>query len=273
MRVLLRPGPGGAGPGAAPRPARPGRRRRRPGRLSGPAARPRRARRAGPHACWGRCWRPAAAPAAAGDPRRVLRHRRGHHRDGARRLHLSVRAVTYRLARVAALLGGDPTDPAERFDLHAAVLGGASRSGWPGLTHLPVPRQYSSRPDSSGARTRCPRPRGPTVDGHGDKPSRLRQTRPASEECSPCSMFRSGPGLTFGALVLVMLAVDLLAHRGAHVIGFREAAWWCALWVGLSLAFGGGRRRHPRHATPASSSPPPGCWRRACPWTTSSSSP
>jgi tellurite resistance protein TerC len=43
----------------------------------------------------------------------------------------------------------------------------------------------------------------------------------------------------FGSLVLVMLAVDLLAHRGAHVIGFREAAWWSALWVGLSLAFAG----------------------------------
>ena len=43
--------------------------------------------------------------------------------------------------------------------------------------------------------------------------------------------------LAFGALVVVMLAVDLLAHRGAHVIKFKEAAWWSALWVGLSLAF------------------------------------
>ena len=41
----------------------------------------------------------------------------------------------------------------------------------------------------------------------------------------------------FGAGVVVMLAIDLLAHRRAHVIGFREAAWWSALWVGLSLAF------------------------------------
>jgi tellurite resistance protein TerC len=41
----------------------------------------------------------------------------------------------------------------------------------------------------------------------------------------------------FGAVVVIMLAIDLLAHRGAHVIGFREAAWWSALWVGLSLAF------------------------------------
>ncbi len=41
----------------------------------------------------------------------------------------------------------------------------------------------------------------------------------------------------FAAVVLVMLTIDLLAHRGAHVIGFREAAWWSALWVGLSLVF------------------------------------
>jgi len=50
----------------------------------------------------------------------------------AARLHLSVRAVTYRLARVQALLGIDPTDPAERFALHAAVLG-AQALGWPDI--------------------------------------------------------------------------------------------------------------------------------------------
>jgi len=43
----------------------------------------------------------------------------------------------------------------------------------------------------------------------------------------------------FGILVVVMLAVDLLAHRGAHVIGFKEAAWWSAIWVGLALVFAG----------------------------------
>ena len=43
--------------------------------------------------------------------------------------------------------------------------------------------------------------------------------------------------LAFGAVVVIMLAVDLLAHRGAHVIGFKEAACWSALWVGLSLVF------------------------------------
>jgi tellurite resistance protein TerC len=41
----------------------------------------------------------------------------------------------------------------------------------------------------------------------------------------------------FATVVVVMLLIDLLAHRGAHVIGFKEAAWWSALWVGLSLVF------------------------------------
>ncbi len=51
----------------------------------------------------------------------------------ARRLHLSVRAVTYRLSRVRSLLGVDPTDPAERFALQAAVLG-ARVLGWPDVS-------------------------------------------------------------------------------------------------------------------------------------------
>jgi sugar diacid utilization regulator len=50
--------------------------------------------------------------------------------ETARRLHLSVRAVTYRLDRVKALTGNDPTDPAQRFTIHAAVLG-ARLLGWP----------------------------------------------------------------------------------------------------------------------------------------------
>jgi len=41
----------------------------------------------------------------------------------------------------------------------------------------------------------------------------------------------------FGIGVVVMLTIDLLAHRGAHVIRFKEAAWWSALWVGLALVF------------------------------------
>ncbi|MGW6906968.1 TerC family protein [Streptomyces sp. NPDC054940] len=43
----------------------------------------------------------------------------------------------------------------------------------------------------------------------------------------------------FAATVVVSLAVDLLAHRTAHVIGFKEAAAWSALWVSLALIFGG----------------------------------
>jgi tellurite resistance protein TerC len=43
--------------------------------------------------------------------------------------------------------------------------------------------------------------------------------------------------LAFAAVVVIMLAVDLLAHRGAHVIGFREAAAWSGVWVGISLIF------------------------------------
>ena len=43
----------------------------------------------------------------------------------------------------------------------------------------------------------------------------------------------------FAATVLILLTIDLLAHRGAHIIGFKEAAWWSALWVGVALIFGG----------------------------------
>lgn len=43
--------------------------------------------------------------------------------------------------------------------------------------------------------------------------------------------------IAFAAVIVIMLAIDLLAHRSAHVIGFREAAWWSALWVGLALVF------------------------------------
>ncbi|MBN1092874.1 helix-turn-helix domain-containing protein [Blastococcus sp. TML/M2B] len=50
--------------------------------------------------------------------------------EAARRLHVSVRTVTYRLARVRALTGYDAGVPAERFALHAAVLG-ARLLDWP----------------------------------------------------------------------------------------------------------------------------------------------
>ncbi len=39
-------------------------------------------------------------------------------------------------------------------------------------------------------------------------------------------------------VILVMLAVDLFAHRKAHVVGVREAAAWSGLWVALGIGFG-----------------------------------
>ncbi|MGH8823239.1 MAG: PucR family transcriptional regulator [Jiangellaceae bacterium] len=48
----------------------------------------------------------------------------------AARLHLSVRAVTYRLNRVKTLTGYNPVEPAHQFTVHAAVLG-AQLLGWP----------------------------------------------------------------------------------------------------------------------------------------------
>jgi sugar diacid utilization regulator len=48
----------------------------------------------------------------------------------AARLHLSVRAVTYRLDRVKSLTGFDPLDPAHRYTLQTAVLG-AKLLDWP----------------------------------------------------------------------------------------------------------------------------------------------
>lgn len=39
-------------------------------------------------------------------------------------------------------------------------------------------------------------------------------------------------------LILGMLAIDLFAHRRAHVIGVREAAAWSAVWVAIGVAFG-----------------------------------
>ncbi|MDQ1635728.1 MAG: hypothetical protein QOJ32_2537 [Frankiaceae bacterium] len=48
----------------------------------------------------------------------------------ARSLHLSVRALTYRLERIASLTGHDPADPADRFTLQVATLG-HQLLGWP----------------------------------------------------------------------------------------------------------------------------------------------
>ncbi|MFD0578284.1 PucR family transcriptional regulator [Dactylosporangium darangshiense] len=55
--------------------------------------------------------------------------------ESARRLHVSVRTVTYRLDRIKTLTGYDAVDPAHRFTLQAAVLG-AKVLNWP-LETLP----------------------------------------------------------------------------------------------------------------------------------------
>ncbi|KUG57372.1 tellurium resistance protein TerC [Serinicoccus chungangensis] len=38
--------------------------------------------------------------------------------------------------------------------------------------------------------------------------------------------------------IAVMLAIDLFAHRHAHVIGVREAGLWSGVWVAFGVAFG-----------------------------------
>jgi sugar diacid utilization regulator len=54
----------------------------------------------------------------------------GNAAAAARALHLSVRAVTYRLDRVHRLTGLDPDAPADRFTIHVATLG-ARLIDWP----------------------------------------------------------------------------------------------------------------------------------------------
>lgn len=48
----------------------------------------------------------------------------------ARSMHLSVRALTYRLEKIADLTGRDPAEPGPRFELQTAVVG-ARLLGWP----------------------------------------------------------------------------------------------------------------------------------------------
>jgi sugar diacid utilization regulator len=57
--------------------------------------------------------------------------------ETARRLHMSVRTVTYRLTKVKTLTGTDPADPAQRLALHMAVVG-ARLLDWPASD---LPRQ------------------------------------------------------------------------------------------------------------------------------------
>lgn len=60
----------------------------------------------------------------------VLFDNQGNYTATARQLHLSVRAVTYRLDRIRDLTGYHPSEPTQRFTLQAAVLG-ARLLGWP----------------------------------------------------------------------------------------------------------------------------------------------
>ena len=43
--------------------------------------------------------------------------------------------------------------------------------------------------------------------------------------------------VVFVAALVALLAVDLFAHRRAHAVGIREAAWWSVLWLTLGLGF------------------------------------
>jgi tellurite resistance protein TerC len=55
----------------------------------------------------------------------------------------------------------------------------------------------------------------------------------------------------FTAFVLLLLALDLgLFHRRAHEVGFREAAAWTIVWVGLALAFDAGLYFYLQHRLP-----------------------
>lgn len=54
----------------------------------------------------------------------------GNASRAARSLHLSVRAMTYRLDKIRELTGRDPADPMQRFELQTAVAG-ARLVGWP----------------------------------------------------------------------------------------------------------------------------------------------
>ncbi|GIJ51400.1 hypothetical protein Val02_82860 [Virgisporangium aliadipatigenens] len=74
--------------------------------------------------------------AARGGPRpyldtlSALFDNQGNHTATARQMHLSVRAVTYRLDRIKTLTGYHPGEPTQQFTLHAAVLG-ARLLDWP----------------------------------------------------------------------------------------------------------------------------------------------
>ena len=57
-------------------------------------------------------------------------------------------------------------------------------------------------------------------------------------------------------VIVVMLAIDLFAHRDAHVISAKEAAIWSAVWVAMGRRLRAdhlGHRR--RRSSPGSTTP------------------
>ncbi len=58
--------------------------------------------------------------------------------EAARRLSLSVRALTYRLERIHKLTGANPADPAHRYMLQTAVIGALIRRTGPPRACDPV---------------------------------------------------------------------------------------------------------------------------------------
>lgn len=60
--------------------------------------------------------------------------------------------------------------------------------------------------------------------------------RPAAERPDQTTVILLWSG--FISFILVLLALDLgVFHRGAHTVGFGEAARWSAFWLGLGAAF------------------------------------
>src|SRR3989338_4759264 len=44
--------------------------------------------------------------------------------------------------------------------------------------------------------------------------------------------------LGFGAVIIVMLIIDLaVVNRKAHIISLKEASFWSAIWIAVSLLF------------------------------------
>ncbi len=46
--------------------------------------------------------------------------------------------------------------------------------------------------------------------------------------------------IVFGAVIVVMLFIDLGLHRDAHEVGVGEAAAWSAVWIAAAMTFCGG---------------------------------